>query len=290
MSTSYSGGTNFSWPVKGETNWDTIVDAALAILSAHNHQGGGLGGQLTAASYASDSVTGAKIRLANNEALRARNTANGADIDILRVGNHSGSLNITEFRNIRADTDAETLVASGAISVAKTITFITAGTAFTLGNQAASGAPGQVKIVVSLLTSTIATVTPSTTTDLYNTVALMPGGVAVYRSTSSATWTLSSVRHGTVTNDVVTLTSVASPLAAVTREVILNVAGGTLTLNDGVAGQELYVVNINATTTNVVPATTAGINSAALSQYGSVLYKFLGGEWRAFAGAGCVLS
>lgn len=75
MSKSYTGGLNFTWPTKGDTNWDTLVDAALTAISSASFTGGGTGTQLSTNSFAANSVTGAKILLANDEAIRARNAA-----------------------------------------------------------------------------------------------------------------------------------------------------------------------------------------------------------------------
>lgn len=85
MSTNYTGGLNFTWPTKGDLNWDGNVDTSLTRISGHDHSGGGNGTQLTTSAIANDSVTGVKIRLANAEYLRGRNTANSADVNLVRV-------------------------------------------------------------------------------------------------------------------------------------------------------------------------------------------------------------
>ncbi len=72
MSKAYSGGTNFTWPTKGETDVAPVIDAALTVVSAHDHSGSGNGTPISTTGLAANSVTGAKILLANNEALRAR--------------------------------------------------------------------------------------------------------------------------------------------------------------------------------------------------------------------------
>jgi hypothetical protein len=63
-----------------------------------------------------------------------------------------------------------------------------------------------------------------------------------------------------------------------------------ITLSDGDEMQSLDIVNIGAGTATITPATSTGTNTAALVTNGFVKYKFLGGEWRAVAGAGCTLS
>jgi hypothetical protein len=75
VSKSYNLGLNFTWPTKGDTNWDVLVDAALTTISAASFTGAGTGTQLSTNSFAANSVTGAKILLANDEAIRARNAA-----------------------------------------------------------------------------------------------------------------------------------------------------------------------------------------------------------------------
>lgn len=72
---------------------------------------------------------------------------------------------------------------------------------------------------------------------------------------------------------------------------ILNTAGpAAYTLANGTSGQIMFITHINTGTATIAPATTAGVNTAALTQNGSVLYVFISGEWRAFAGASCTLS
>lgn len=61
------------------------MDAVLLKISGHNHTGSGNGGQLGASALQSNSVTGAKIRLANAEWLRARNAAGTNDVNMIRV-------------------------------------------------------------------------------------------------------------------------------------------------------------------------------------------------------------
>lgn len=86
MSVTISGGLTLIIPSAGEKNWFNSFKTNFATpISEHQHTGGGDGLQLVTNSYAANSVTGAKIRLANNEYLRARNQANSADIDIVKV-------------------------------------------------------------------------------------------------------------------------------------------------------------------------------------------------------------
>lgn len=85
MSTNYTGGLNFTWPTKGDVNWDGNVDASLTRISAHDHSGGGNGVQFTSSAFAANAIPGTKIRLANAEYLRGRNAGNTADVNLVRV-------------------------------------------------------------------------------------------------------------------------------------------------------------------------------------------------------------
>ena len=55
-------------------------------IAEHDHTGSGSGTQITTGGLATDSVTGAKILLANAEYLKGRNNANSANISIIKVG------------------------------------------------------------------------------------------------------------------------------------------------------------------------------------------------------------
>lgn len=186
----YTSGLNFSWPDKGATNWDTTVAAALAVISAHGHTGSGDGTQIATAAIAADAIIGTKIRLANNEALRARNAAGSADVNLLKLD----ASNVLNFSQVHADKSTETVTSGTVVAVSTTIS-------------------------------------------------------------------------------------------------ILNQAGAvSYTLAPGVEGQTKWCVHISTGTVTITPSVTAGTNTASLVQHGSVLYKYLSGEWRAFAGAGCTLS
>lgn len=282
MATNYTGGLNFSWPTKTDTSWDTTVDAALTTISAHDHTGSGNGGTLTAAAYGANTVGGPAIRLANNVSLRGLNAAGSADVNIIRVGTG----NAVEFPTIRGEASTETLVSNGAVSVATTMTLVTGGTAFTLADATATA--GQLKIIVNSQASTIITVTPATTT-WANTVAIMPGGILLYRW-SGTEWRPEANARCVVTDDTTTITS-NNTYTAVTKNWICNKGSSlAITLSNGVEGQELQVTNIGAGTATITPATTAGTNTAAVVTNGFVRYVYLSGEWRATAGAGCTLS
>lgn len=89
-----SQGLTLVIPSQGARNWGTLFKDDFATpISSHDHTGGGAGSNLVTNSYSANSVTGAKIRLANAEWLRARNAANSADVNLLRL---NGS-NLAEF-------------------------------------------------------------------------------------------------------------------------------------------------------------------------------------------------
>jgi hypothetical protein len=73
-------------PTLGSTDWGDVMrtDTFLKIAE-HNHTGSGSGEPLSAGSFAADSITGASIRLDNNEYIRARNVANSGDINTIKV-------------------------------------------------------------------------------------------------------------------------------------------------------------------------------------------------------------
>src|SRR5690554_1030616 len=81
----------FQIPTKRTRNWaDQMRTAFFDILSQHGHTGSGDGKQISTSSIADSSINGTKIRLDNDEWLRARNATNTADVNILKV--NSGNL------------------------------------------------------------------------------------------------------------------------------------------------------------------------------------------------------
>lgn len=96
MSETLSSGLTITIPTIGETNWDqTIKLLCFQKISEHDHTGGGKGIQIGTTALAADSVTSAKIRLTNNQFLRARNAANSADISLIGLD----SSNNASFQN-----------------------------------------------------------------------------------------------------------------------------------------------------------------------------------------------
>lgn len=83
---SYNGGLTIKSPTSGTENYEqTMRTDTYTKISQHDHTGNGRGTQLGTASFANDSISDIKVRLRNNQPLRARNAANNADINILKV-------------------------------------------------------------------------------------------------------------------------------------------------------------------------------------------------------------
>lgn len=85
MAINYTGGLNFTGSAKGDTNWDATEDIVKTKISGHGHTGSGDGKQIDTSSLADNAVSGAKIRLADNVALRSRNFAGNADVDLIKL-------------------------------------------------------------------------------------------------------------------------------------------------------------------------------------------------------------
>jgi hypothetical protein len=61
------------------------LETAFSAISGHDHTGNGKGALITSAAISANALTDEKIRLRNNQWLRARNAADSADVNILRV-------------------------------------------------------------------------------------------------------------------------------------------------------------------------------------------------------------
>ena len=73
-------------PTQGTTDWaSTLQTDTFLKIAQHDHSGSGNGAQLGAGSIVNDAITGAKIRLANDEYLRARNNADSANLNLLKA-------------------------------------------------------------------------------------------------------------------------------------------------------------------------------------------------------------
>lgn len=75
-------------PEEGETNWAvSIRDNCFQKIVDHDHAGtSGTGKQLTGTSaITADTIDDTLVRLRNNQCLRARNAANSADVNIIKI-------------------------------------------------------------------------------------------------------------------------------------------------------------------------------------------------------------
>jgi hypothetical protein len=73
-------------PTIGTTDWaDTMRTDTFLKIAQHDHSGSGNGSQLGTGSILADAITGAKIRLDNDEFLKSRNAADSANVNILKV-------------------------------------------------------------------------------------------------------------------------------------------------------------------------------------------------------------
>lgn len=85
MSKTYNGGIVITYPSAGDRNHFLIQEALFKKLADHDHSGGGNGVKLSINSNQENSIDDRHLRLRNNEFLRARNAANSADVNVLRV-------------------------------------------------------------------------------------------------------------------------------------------------------------------------------------------------------------
>ncbi len=282
MPASYTGGLNFTWPLKGETNWDGTVDTALTKISAHNHTGGGLGVQLTSSAFASDALNGTVFRLANAQYLRARNAAGSADVNLLRLD----ASDLLDIARVARLSSTETLVASGAVSVTTSLTILNgASLAMTLAN----GAEGQLKFIVNIA-ATVATVTPATTSGA-NTVSLQQYGFVAYIYLSGE-WRVLRATKAVVTDDIQATTATSGTYDVVASVFTFNNAGATTaTFNAGAAGQEVDVYNIGAgTVTLTLTGRPAATDVATIVTGGFCRLVMINSLWQPYVGVGCTLA
>lgn len=164
MAISYTGGLNFTGPSKGDTNWDTVVDAVNTKVSGHGHTGSGDGNTIVTAAIAANAVTDTKIRLANAAAMRGLSAA-GADVDIVKIDTG----NKIEFPTIARFSSTETLSSGGAeaASVSKQLTICNKAAG---GVSLAAGDEGQFKVIVNINVAAVV-ITPSVSNSV-NTATL----------------------------------------------------------------------------------------------------------------------
>lgn len=288
MSNTINSGLSLTVPDFDETGWYTMMQAVWLAISAHNHDSSSnRGAQIGTSGIATNAVTDAVLRLRNNQSLRARNAGDSADVNLLKLN----ASNVLDFQTVSIFSSSESPTNSGALSLTTMISILNgASLAMTL----AAGTDGQFKVVVNKHSS-VATVTPTPGPAeppvLANTISLVQNGVAMFWYIDSG-WRVIPGPGCTVTDDSTTITAAgAANIDVTTKNIIANYAGGaTKTLNPGVEGQIVDIVNINAANAVFVGSTTLGVNQATLVQYGSVRYNYLSGEWRALAGPGCTLA
>lgn len=86
MSHVVNGGLSLTVPDASETNWYAQLEAIWTAISAHNHDlASNKGAAIGALALAANGVTDAAIRLRNNQYLRARNAADSADQNLVRL-------------------------------------------------------------------------------------------------------------------------------------------------------------------------------------------------------------
>lgn len=121
-----SNGLTLEVPDCGARNWcESFRDDFAAVISGHDHTGGGNGLQIGPSALSSNAVTGSSFRLANDQYLRARNFANSADLNVVKA-NASDKL-IFDLTNVDATT--RTSLGLGTLSTqAASAVAITGGT------------------------------------------------------------------------------------------------------------------------------------------------------------------
>ena len=88
-------------PTLGSTDWgDTMRTDTFLKIAEHNHSGSGNGSSVGTLGITADAVTGAKIRLDNDEYLRGRNFANGANIELIKVNTSDKMATGVDFANV----------------------------------------------------------------------------------------------------------------------------------------------------------------------------------------------
>jgi hypothetical protein len=122
-------------PTRGSTGWDeTLRTDTFLKIAQHDHTGSGNGTQLTENAFADDAISGAKIRLDNDEYLTARNAANSADINIVKVDSNDEIYFGADISNAQFEDDGFTIVdnADNTKKVAFQVSGVTTGTTRTL--------------------------------------------------------------------------------------------------------------------------------------------------------------
>jgi hypothetical protein len=265
MAKTYALGLNYQWPVQNEAggSWYQYVDAALTSISGHTHDGAGGGAQLTGSSIANSSIGAAQIRLANAAWLVARNAANSADVNLLRLS----ATDRLEVSPAVVFSSPEQLSGSGAISLQTVLTAVSSASANAM--TLAAGTSGQIKIILNLFTGPT-TITPSIAAN--NTVLLGQDGAVVY--VFGTKWYPVAIINGIITNDTVSQQSFAAAgtYNGFAKTVVCTGTTYTITTPAGVVGQTVAVSN------NASGAVTFGGFAMATGTY--YQFTYLNGAWR----------
>lgn len=80
-----TGGLNFTYPNQGATGWYSTWVTMANVISAHDHSGAPNGTQIPTGGIADDAVDDTKINLNNDGWLTARNNADSADVNVLKL-------------------------------------------------------------------------------------------------------------------------------------------------------------------------------------------------------------
>lgn len=285
MTVSYTGGLNFTGPQKGETNWDTTVDAAYTQISAHDHSGSGNGTQITSTGLAANAVNGAAIRLNNNQGLRSRNAAGSADVEVFKLDTN----NIVRWDTMFRFGANETLTANGAISATIPVTNLN-GASLSMTLARTASADGCFKVIHNRA-STTATITPDNTTGT-NTFRLLSDGIALLILANNE-WKVVYGYGCYISDPVTTAQTVAATISLTAPKITLSNAGAAaLTINnDGFEGQECFMVNIGAGTWTVTfTGRPAASDVATILQNGSCMLKYANSMWHIIPGAGTTVA
>lgn len=288
MSKPYNGGLNFTWPTLGDTGWDGVVDVSLLQISSHDHTGSGMGTQISTNGIANNSITGAKILLANNEALRSLN-ASAVATNLLKL-NASNQLELLQTTNLSTGvlllSSSETLVANGAIGLTASLTILNGAS---LVMTLAAGAEGQIKVVENIAATT-ATVTPSSTVGS-NVISLLTTGSVMFQY-ASGEWRVMGGQGYVVTDDIQATVAASGTYTITGRIFTFNNAGATTaTFSNGVAGQRVTVYNIGAgTVTLTLTGRPAATDVATIVQGGFCELVFINSLWQPFVGVGTTLA
>lgn len=84
--TTITKGLTIKVPTRKTKSWDsTLFTELFEKISEHTHEGSGTGNQIATDGIANNSIDDTKVRLRNNQWLRARNAADTGDIQLIRA-------------------------------------------------------------------------------------------------------------------------------------------------------------------------------------------------------------